>query len=346
MNHVTTTNLNDIPRILQTFGVCVIPNVLNSELCYDTINGMIGSFEELTRNTTVPFIYNDPSTWHTLSQLLPHHNMLYQHFGLGQRPYIWRNIRTNPEIIKCFKSIWGTDKLICSMDGIAFHLPSEISHLPHYATDKNEWFHFDQKLINSQFQTIQGLVNALDTNEGDACLTVLARSHLFFEQYAQLKIGEFCNITPNVTEDAIKKQFDSDFVKIDNKQFFINQGCFELQVTCPAGSLVLWDSRCAHYGKQPDQIRRNPNVRCVVYVCMVPAEFFEQNKFTRKTMVKKSLDIVATNRQTNHYPQKRKMFSEFPGNRFVRFIDPGLTKFLPTDIMQIPGAYQILTGEY
>lgn len=346
MDLIIVNSINEIKEKLDVFGVCIVPNVLTEELCDDTINNMIWSFEELTSRLDQPFILKQPDTWCVLEKLIPHHNMLYQHFGLGQRPYIWKNIRTNPEIIKCFSSIWNTDKLICSMDGVALHLPSEMSGSNYYQKENKDRYHFDQSLLKTNFDCVQGLVNARDTNKGDATLTVLARSHLYFEQYSKYKIEEYCSKTPGFTEESIKKEFSGDWFRTSETKFFTDKQCFELKIQCSAGSLVLWDSRVAHYGCEPDKIRQQLNFRCVVYICMVPSERYSEGKFKHETISNKALKIVTDNRQTNHWPHKRKVFPEFPGSKFKRFVDPGLIKFAATEINKIPGAYQMITGYY
>ena len=46
-------------------------------------------------------------------------------------------------------------------------------------------------------------------------------------------------------------------------------------IKCPAGSLVLWDSRTIHCAKEPEIKRHQPNYRCVLKIQNIPSIFYE-----------------------------------------------------------------------
>ena len=68
------------------------------------------------------------------------------------------------------------------------------------------------------------------------------------------------------------KDFKKDWLKINDEQvnYFIDKGCERRCVTCKAGSLVLWDSRLMHCGKEPLKDRKEQKFRNVAYICMMP----------------------------------------------------------------------------
>jgi hypothetical protein len=84
------------------------------------------------------------------------------------------------------------------------------------------------------------------------------------------------------------------------------KGCVKTNIKCPAGSLVLWDSRTIHCGKEPDSNRLEPNYRCVGYVCYTP------RKLATTNYLKKKINAWVELRTTSHWPHKPKLFPEFP----------------------------------
>jgi len=286
MLSIETSDLSKIVSILSTYGICIIPSVLNDEECYNLANGMFNTFSQITSQMDIPFNYNDSSTWKTLDLLYPKHNMLHQHWGIGQSQFVW-DVRCNPKIINCFEQLWQTSNLLVSFDGVSLHLPSEITKKGWF---KNSWYHADQSFYSLGPQCVQGLVNGFDTNEGDASLTVLIKSHQYQEEYLQSH--------QNLTKD--------DFSKVDDIQFYIDRGCFEHRITCPKGSLVLWDSRTLHFGSEPIKGRSVMNTRAVIYLCYSPRE-----KASVKILEKKKKAFLEQ-RMTNHWPHNPKLFPKLP----------------------------------
>ena len=65
-----------------------------------------------------------------------------------------------------------------------------------------------------------------------------------------------------------------DWFKLETEEqsnfYRVEKGCELHYIKCPAGSLVLWDSRTIHCGKEPDSNRTKSNYRCCVYLCYTP----------------------------------------------------------------------------
>lgn len=340
---ITAKRHDEIKYILEKFGVCIVPNVLNEDECNSVFNEMIWDFERRTTTLDTPFRFDDPSTWEILECFKPYQNMLYKHWGIGQSQYIYDMVRSNSKVIDCFESIWDTRELICSFDAISLHLPGELCNKDYFF--KTHWYHFDQSIIRTGKESIQGLINMLDTNEEDATLSVFMKSHLFFPQYSKKTIDEFIARTGKSTAKDIENEFKDDFVKIKDLDYFFNKGCKELRITAPKGSLVLWDSRTLHQGSQPLKGRLNPNIRSVIYVCMLPAERISEYSFSKKIFIKRSLAAVSEGRTTNHWPQRRKLESFHPSSRYEgKTPDPGFWYPPPTVLKGV--AWQLATGVY
>lgn len=343
MKLITVSENSNINKILDIYGVCIIPNVLDEHECNDIFNEMIWSLERRTNNLEKPFRFEDISSWSTLKLFNPLHNMLYRHWGLGQDQYVHDLVRSHPNVINVFKEVWGTDELICSFDGINLHLPGELSGEDHFMN--KHWYHFDQSFLDTTRSCFQGVINMFDTNEGDAGLHIFLKSHKKFEQYVNKEIEKFIIETGKKTGPDITKEFKDHFRRIKDTSFFTDNGCKEIQITCPKGSLVIWDSRMLHDGSQPNKNRFKPNIRAAFYICMLPIQRISEYAFSKKIFIKRSLEAVQNGRTTGHWPQYRKLESYQPSSRAEgKTPDPGFIKPKPAILNTV--ALKLATGEY
>lgn len=286
-------NENNLNETLERYGVAIIPNVLNDQECEAMKIGMWDYLETVTANMDVPIDRTNPQTWKTFKQLYPKHSMLIQHWSIGHAQFIW-NVRTNLKVIAPFEKIWNTPKeeLLVSFDGASFHFPPETTRFG-WLNNEKSWLHCDQSYLRNDFECVQGWINAYDTNLGDATLTILEGSHRFHDDFRNLF---------NKTE-----RDDWYVLKQNELDWYINtKGCAKINIQCPAGSLVLWDSRTIHCGKEPEQTRPEPNYRCVIYTCYTPRNRASFSSINKKIHAWNNL------RTTSHWPHKPKMFPKFP----------------------------------
>lgn len=329
-NQITISIIDDqignlIRDRISKYGVCIINNVLNDQECSNLFYGLSNSLSYATSRMDKPFNISDIQTWNTIKNLTPTKGMIFQHWGLGHSQALW-DIRCNPKIINIYNSFYGlpnnSNELIVSFDAFSFLCPPEVTNSGKFF--KESWYHFDQSRKRPEFETLQGWVSATDTNEGDGTLSVMIYSHLLHSR------------SLNLGDDK------GDFIMMDeHKDLFKQYGCIEHKVTCPHGSLVLWDSRLLHYGSLPILGRANPNFRVVAYVCYAPrqllTEKYKKNKQKSLTERNESMGFLRT---TNHHPFRPKLFSKIPfrANReFDKIIVP-----LPDP--QIPNEFKFLTG--
>lgn len=285
-------NSDNIKDILNTFGVAIIPNVLNDIECLDMNKGMWNTLEYLTKQWDVPINRKNRKSWTEMSKLYPKHSMLLQNWKIGHSQYVW-DVRQNPKIVEIFAKIWNCENedLLVSFDGVSYHMPPEVTNLGWYRG--NDWFHCDQSFTNSEMQCIQGWVTGYDVNEGDATLSILESSHLY---HAEFK--ERYNI--NEKKDWYK-------LNENEKMFYIQEkGCKISKIKCPKGSLVLWDSRTIHCGSEALRSRENPNFRNIVYLCYEP-----RNRCNVKKLIKKQ-KAFENMRMTSHWPCKITLFPITP----------------------------------
>ncbi len=285
------TDIDSVTEKLQKYGVAVIPNILDEEECQNMISGMWNTLEHITQNMDIPIQRNNSTTWRTFYSLYPKHAMLLQNWDVGQSQFLW-DLRQNPKIVDVFAKIWNVRRkeLLVSFDGFSVHFPPETTNRGWF---NNNWFHSDQSYTRNGFECIQGFVSALDTEDGDASLTVLPKSHKYHKRVAE----EF-NITAK-----------TDWYKLTPEQqtYYIEElGCKPTSIKCTAGSLVLWDSRTIHCGTEARKGRDTPKMRIVGYVSYMPRAQATQSMLTKK--IKAFEDM----RTTNHWAQKPKLFPRTP----------------------------------
>lgn len=236
---------------LEEKGYAIIPNVIEEELLEKHRQQMWEMLYTLTSKWEVPIEENNPKSYRGFYDFFPLHSMLLQHWEVGQSQLSW-DIRQNPKVIQCFEKIFSTSELLVSYDGMSIHFPPEITGRGWW---NKHWFHTDQNFYIPGRKAIQGQVNLYDVREGDATLVVLEKSHLFHSEISQ-------------NFDVDPKQ---NFLKLseDQMNFYLQNGCTEKRIQCPAGSLVLWDSRTIHYGSEPLKERKMQNMRCAAPINIV-----------------------------------------------------------------------------
>lgn len=334
---VTVRRMEDIRYTLLQFGVCIVPQRVNEDMCAKTFNEMIWEFEK--RNSS--FIFDNLKTWNSLEAFAPESNMIYRHWGFGQSQYV-HDLRSDSCIIDCFESVWETRELICSFDAIALHVPGELCNRDYF--HKHDRYIFKQSPLNRGMQCIEGFVSLFDICDGDATMSFYLKSHQFFERYSQDLISDFTNRTGKTSKEDIQKAFTSNITVVEDLDFFNKRGCTEFRVQCPSGSVILWDSRTLHQASQPLVGRENPNILAGAYVCMVPVSRISEYAYSKKIFIKRSLEAVENLRTTDHFPQYRILESLMPVSRLKKIVDPGFWYPNPPKLTGV--AWQLATGVY
>jgi len=292
-----TTDAAGAMAKLEEYGVAIVPSVLGPQECATLKAKGWDFFEQVTAGMARPVDRNDPSTWNTLLDLYPSHGMLFQHWGIGQSEFVWY-ARQHPAIVEVFAKMWKvrSEELLVSFDGASFQAPPdrEDNPTPHRGWGSPaHWLHSDQSLKRPGRECIQGWVTAEEVGPGDATLAVMDKSHKYHAELAK----KF----PSLVDSKDWVRYDEEAVA-----FFRARGCEDVRIECPPGSVVLWDSRTAHYGAAPVRGREDPKFRVVAYVCYLP-----RAKATPKA-VKRKREIFEEGRTTSHWPNRPKLFGKLP----------------------------------
>ena len=283
-----------LKETLEKYGVAIIPSVINEEQCKIMRDGMWDSIEHITKNFDVAMKRDDVKSWKSFPLLYPEHHMLLQRYQLTHAQYYW-DLRQNTDIVDIFANLWQVkrEELLVSFDGLSLHLPPEKTGTGFYKG--NTWYHVDQSLTRNKFECVQSFLTANEIRQGDATLTFLEGSHLLHK-----RVGE-----------KFKIENKKDWYKFDTEEYayYLKNGCAKKCIQCPAGSLVLWDSRCVHAGMESLKERKVENERCIIYLCYLP-----RSRATAANL-KKKVKALETMRTTSHYPHKPKLFTINPYTR-------------------------------
>jgi len=309
---------DNVKEVIDKYGVAIIPNILNQDEVNAMVNGMWDYLELVTSKFDKPINRDDKSTYVGFFDLLPLHSMLVQHWQVGHAQYVW-DLRQNPKIVNIFAKIWNVsmEDLTVSFDGVGISMHFEDTNRGFYRG--NNWYHTDQTIFDSSMKCIQSWVTGFDVRKGDATLTILEGSHKHHDKIQQ----RLTNIDAK-TQTKLKK----DWYKLDAEEleYFKSLGCKPRNIVCNAGSMVLWDSRTMHAGKEPSKTRIQPNFRNVVYLCYTPKNLLSGAN------AKKKQKAFNEKRMTSHWPHKVILFPKTPrtyGNSLPQITDvptPKLTE--------------------
>lgn len=284
-----------LKETLQSYGVAIIPSVLNWEESVRMVSGQWDFFEHITQSWETPINRQDKDSWKGIHNLYPMHSMLIQHWNVGQSQVTW-DLRQNEKIVDIFSHFWECPKeeLLVSFDGFSFNMPPEVTGRGW--NRENTWYHTDQTYWKPEFECMQSWVTGLDVEEGDATLAIYEGSHQYHQEFADtFKIKD-------------KNGTKADWYKLakEEEEFYTNKGCEKKKIMAPKGSLVCWDSRTIHCGVEANRGRDREKLRSVVYLCYKPRSQATE-AFLRKK--RKAFDEMRT---MNHWPAKGKLFGKKP----------------------------------
>jgi hypothetical protein len=305
------TTKENVLKTLNKYGVAVIPEILNEIECDNAKNGMWDTLEHMTCDWDIPILRDDPETWKEIRKLSPYHDMLLHNYEIGHAQFIW-DIRQNEKIVDVFSRIWRTHKedLLVSFDGLSISLPPEFT-LFGWQEDQDDpmWLHTDQSFTRNEFECVQSFFTPYEVREKDATFVFLEKSHLYHSRFRE---------TFNITSKRNYCRLNDDDVR-----FYKQLGCEEKRISCPAGSLILWDSRLIHSGGNAFRSRNKKNTRCAIYLCYYPLVASTEEYLSRKRYAFENKIM------TNHYAYKADMFPKFPYESVVytrSLPSPRLTK--------------------
>jgi hypothetical protein len=231
-----------------------------------------------------------------LAKFFPLHSMLIQHYSIGHFQTSW-DVRASDGVRQVFAAIHGTDDLLTSFDGLSVHFPPESRKKKGAGKYRNNnWLHTDQAFLSTDLHpdgttrlSIQGLVNLRHVAEGDATFMCIPSTHLLHKDFGTTfglsnhkdnwyKINSDEQLNWLITNAAkLYTEVDPDRA-LDRAP----QMTGLVALTAPAGSMILWDSRTFHQGKEANGDRALPNTRMAIYTCLTPRLWATQKELLKK----------------------------------------------------------------
>lgn len=275
------TDLLNLKSTLSEHGVAVLPEVISREEC-DNLRQTLLNYINNELNINLP---ND------FEKLMPLKGGIMRHYGISLLKEIL-DLKTDERIKKPFEKIWDQSELTTSFDSVFIGPPPEKLGDKYFFDENRTWFHLDQASNKRDMCCVQGFINFEDTQNGDGCLSVLEKSHLFFNEFYE-----------NFKIDTHGK----DWFLLNQKihiDWFRSKGCEWRTIMAPKGSMIFWDSRTVHMGTAPRRGRPFPNWRILAYVCYTPAQL--QNNYDAKL----KRNAFVENKCTAHWPYSVRVFEK------------------------------------
>ncbi|RNA01033.1 hypothetical protein BpHYR1_019754 [Brachionus plicatilis] len=273
------TNLSNLKSTLAEYGVAVLPGVISGVECNNL------------RQTLMNYISNDLniSLPNDFEKLKPLKGGIMRHYGISLLKEVL-DLKTDERVKRPYEEIWNQRELTTSFDSVFFGPPPEQLSDNYFFDENRTWFHLDQASNKRDMCCVQGFINCEDTQPGDGCLSVLDKSHLFFNEfYDTFKI------------DTHGKDWFllNQVIHVD---WFKSKGCEWKTIMAPKRSMVFWDSRVVHMGTAPRKGRPSPNWRILAYVCYTPAQLQSRNDAKLKR------NAFVDNKCTAHWPYSVRVF--------------------------------------
>jgi hypothetical protein len=278
---------NDIKRLLNAHGICYVPKVLNLTEIVAMISGTWDYFEHITKYDDVPIKVSDPASWSNINTLNPVSGMIFHDYSAGHSPHMW-DLRQNEKIIDIWSQLLNCNykDMLVSFDGFSFLLPPEHTN-ENWCDDKPMPYHLDQSLKVTEASGYQSFVTAYDIGKDDATLCFFDKSHLLTKEF----VDEFGIMT------------NSDWVQFNTAHInWFKNKCTESCITCPAGSMVIWDSRLVHCGRKPKRGRSMPMYKCIAYLSYSPRNLASED------VIKKRKEGFHKKNTSNHYAHRAEFF--------------------------------------
>ena len=260
-------------RELEELGYTVVENVLSDKECDD----YVGEYKTWISQ------FKDGNWPYTKSSLIFDYN-------IGNMEATWK-IRLKTK--RVFAEVWGTDKLLSSIDTVAIGRPPE-SGDEDFAEDTTHWLHTDQSVARVGLHAYQGVVYLEEADYDDWTFHLMKGSHKYLQEF-------YDNNPKQAVESTV-----CDYYQLCNEDYdwFKSKGCKTLRVPVPKGGMALWDSRLIHANARPMRGRKHPGRwRFTTFVCMSPAIWATEEDLSDR---KEAYENVC---MTSHWPSQGVRYS-------------------------------------
>ena len=272
-------------------GFVVFANVLDSIQTDKALSLMWDYLEELGTGID----RNDKDTWSDKYWPTAVHGGILPSYGVGHSKMQWY-IRDVDEVKTCFASIWDTDDLLTSFDGITIWRPW--TYQEEWKTNLgSDWLHIDQHPIGRPGKhCFQGVLNLMEVTRYTGGNVMIPKSHKRFELIPEHYEERLSRIHPSIDHF----RFPKDDPLLSDTQPIV--------ALMEPGDLMIWDSRTIHCSSHG--IERPPNsddlLRVGSLICMMP-----KSKSNTK-VIEQRKEAVVNRTSTTNWSDRFINADEFP----------------------------------
>lgn len=236
-------------------GFVVYANVLDAQqtgcalgLMWDYLEGLSTGIDREDKNT-----WTD-DRWPTAV-----HGGILPSYGVGHSEMQWY-LRDVDKVSKCFASIWDTDELLTSFDGITIWRPW--TYRKEWKTNLGtDWLHIDQHPVGRPGKhCFQGVLNLMEVTRYTGGNVMIPRSHKRFVAIPEQYEERLSRIHSSIDHF----RFPKDDPLLSDTQPIV--------ALMEPGDLMIWDSRTIHCSSHG--IEEPPNssdlLRVGSLICMMP----------------------------------------------------------------------------
>ncbi|KAJ0120016.1 hypothetical protein J7T55_000869 [Diaporthe amygdali] len=260
-------SIQDVPpwmHELRTRGWTVVPEAISRGIALQYADKAY----EWLESWKLGYDRQDNSTRRASHLPYTHRAGIYARYGIAHEQFVW-DLKSEPGLVEKFEQIWGTKELLVSYDGLNLSIPEK--GRPKSDPAFAPWAHVDQSPLRSNLQCVQGILNLLPNGPEDGGLMVFDGSNTLYKELWE-------NFDHKKGEKGWNT-WEQQFLDEEMCAWLESKGCKWVKVCAQPGDLLLWDSRCVHYGATPSSI----NDRFAAYVCYKPAALVsEEAKAQRK----------------------------------------------------------------
>jgi ectoine hydroxylase-related dioxygenase (phytanoyl-CoA dioxygenase family) len=259
----------DISASLRLRGYAVIPNVISEEV----VDSVLSDFQAFHAHATGQQF---DSTYYDRALEFKNVHGIIEFPGALSHTHFVNRIRQHPHVLQVFAEIHGVnralDPILMSYDRVNYQASMDMRKL--HTRDRKSWWHIDQSWTRPYFDCVQGYVDIVGSETDDhGGLMVLEGSHFHFENIA------------TAYHAGLLGNWTGDWYRVDDELLdYLLSHCSVVNVKCPKGGMVLWDSRTVHMSR-PN--RHAQDERFVIYTCGLPKSRFSAKDLLRREEAKR-----------------------------------------------------------
>ena len=276
---------------LEEEGFVVFASVLDSHQTDHALDLLWDYLEELGTGID----RKNKDTWSDDRWPTAVHGGILPSYGVGHSKMQWY-VRDIDDVKACFASIWDTEELLTSFDGITIWRPW--TYKEEWKTNLgSDWLHIDQHPLGRPGKhCFQGVLNLTKVTEFTGGNVMVPKSHKRFERIPEEYKERLSRIHPSIDHFRFPKD---DPLLSDTRP---------IVALMEPGDLMIWDSRTIHCSSHGIDRPPNPDdlLRVGSLICMMP------KSKSNERVIEQRKEAVLNRTSTTNWSDRFINADEFP----------------------------------